>query len=148
MKKIKTLLSVIILFLFFACNHKSSKSERNLLEGTYQVTQSGTIPEIGVWVFSKDEISILLTDKLENTFANLGLKAVQKYYIKDDCIYTCLCTASDCLNKENYEKLWKIESVSQTNAKRTVILTNVYNASLKVKLEKDKSIGLDVKDWE
>ena len=149
--KLKTLLIVTIIFIFSACNSNSnsSKEKINVLEGTYQVTETGQISRIGVWVFSRDEITILLSDNLENTYANLGLVAVQKYYIKDDIIYTCLCTTDDCLNKEkNYEKLWKIDSVNQTNSKRTVMLTNVYDSSFKIKLEKDKSIGLDVKEWE
>ena len=147
--KLKTLLSFITVFFLFACDRKPSKVQRNIFEGTYQVTESGLVNRIGVWVFSKDEISILLTNNLKNTFDNLGLLAVQKYYIKDNYIYTCLCTTDDCLNKEkNFGKLWKIESVSQTNTKRTIILTNISDVSLKVKLEKDKSIGLDVKDWE
>mgnify|MGYP003610924073 CR=1 FL=1 len=147
--KLKTLITITFISILFACNNNSSKEEINVFEGTYQVTQTGQFPEIGVWVFSRDEITILLTDNMENTYANLGLKAVQKYYIKDNIIYTCLCTSSDCLNKEkNYEKLWEIESVSQNKTKRTIMLKNIYNASLKVKLEKDKSIGLDVKDWE
>jgi hypothetical protein len=146
--KLKILI-IITVFLFFACDSKPSKEESNIFDGTYQVTETGLVTRVGVWVFSKDEISILLTDNLENTFDNLGLLAVQKYYIKDNYIYTCLCTTDDCLNKEkNFGKLWKIESVSQTNTKRIIILSNVSDNSFKVKLEKDKSIGLDVKDWE
>lgn len=147
--KLKTLIIVTFISILSACNNNSSKEKINVFQGTYQVTETGQFPQIGVWVFSKDEITILLTHNMENTYANLGLKAVQKYYIKEDIIYTCLCTSSDCLEKgKNYGKLWKIESVSQNNSKRIIMLTNVYNTSLKVKLEKDKSIGLDVKDWE
>lgn len=147
--KLKTLIIVTFISILSACNNNSSKEKTNVFQGTYKVTETGQFPQIGVWVFSQDEITILLTDNMENTYANLGLIAVQKYYIKDDIIYTCLCTSSDCLEKgKNYEKLWKIESVSQNNSKRIIMLTNVYNTSLKVKLEKDKSIGLDVKDWE
>lgn len=143
------LIVIIIISLFFACNSKSSKEEVTILDGTFQITESGLTPAIGLWVFTEDEISILRSDKMENTFANLRLEAVQKYYIIDDYIYICLCTSNDCLDKgKNYEKLWKIESVTQTNAKRIIIITNIIDASIKVKLERDKSIGLNVKDWE
>lgn len=149
MKKIKTLLIVIIISSFFACNSKPSKEETNIFEGTYQITESGLVTGIGVWVFSKNEISILHSTEMQNTFANLDLSAVLKYYVKDDYIYTCNCILNDCSDKgKNYEKDWKIESVSRTNSKRIIMLTNVNDASYKIKLEKDKSIGLDVKDWE
>ena len=138
--KLKILLIVTIISIFSACNSNSSNKEKiNVLEGTYQatefltsktyqVTENGGIYRMGYWVFSRDEITILLgdSDNLVNTYSNLSLVAVQKYYIKNDIIYTCLCHTSDCLDKEkNYEKTWKIESVSQTNAKRIVMLTSV-----------------------
>lgn len=135
--------------MFSACHNTPPKEKTSIWEGTYQVTETGQITRVGIWVFSKDEISILISDKLESAFSNLGLAAVQKYYIKDHYIYTCLCNVDDCLDKEkNYEKIWKIESVRQTKKKRTIMLTNVFDASFKVKLEKDKSIGLDVRQWE
>ena len=77
----------------------------------------------------------------------MGLSAVVKYYIKDDYIYACNCIQNDCSDKEkNFEKNWKIESVNQTNSKRIIILTSVNDTSYKIKLEKDKEIGLDVKE--
>jgi hypothetical protein len=149
MKLITQLNVIIIISLFLACNSKPSKEETNIYDGTYQITESGLVTGIGVWVFSKDEISIFHSTEMQYPFANLGLSAVLKYYIKDDYIYNCLCTYNDCLDKgKNYKKAWKIESVSQTNSKRIIMLTNVNDASYKIKLEKDKSIGLDVKDWE
>lgn len=147
--KLKILLFVIIISSFSLCNKNSIKEKVNVFDGTYKVTETGSISRIGVWVFSKDEITILLSNTMENSYADLGLIAVQKYYIKDNFIYTCLCSSNDCLNKENsFEKIWEIKSVNQTNNKRTIILTKVFDTSFKIKLEKNKSIGLDVKDWE
>jgi hypothetical protein len=144
--KLKILL-ILIISTFSACNSSSSKEKSNVLEGTYEATETGFGTQIGIWVFSRDEISIFIGHDTQNPFSTLGLVAVQKYYIKDDIIYTCLCTTEDCLDKgKNYGKLWKIESITQTNNKRTVMLTT-FNNSMKVKLEKDKGIGLDVKDW-
>ena len=120
-----------------------------MFDGTYQATEAGNTTGLGVWVFSKDEIAVLQSEDLQSAYSNLGLVAVQKYYIKDNIIYTCLCTTSDCLNKDkNYSKTWKIESVNQTASKRTIKLTIVGNESYKMILEKDKSIGLDVDKWE
>ena len=147
--KLKKLIIISFIFVLYACNSYSSKEKKNVFEGTYEVKIIGQIPEIGVWVFSRDEITILISDNMVNAYANLGLKAVQKYYVKDNIIYTCLCTTNDCLSKEkNFQKLWEIESISQSKTKRIIMLKNVNNNSLKVKLEKDKSIGLDVKDWD
>lgn len=146
--KLKILLIVIIISTFTACNSNSSKEKSNVIEGTYEATETGFGSRIGIWVFSRDEITVLISHDMQSAFSNLGVVAVQKYYIKDDVIYTCTCNSMDCLSKEkNYDKIWKIESISQTKTKKTVMLTTFDN-SIKVKLEKDKSLGLDVKDWE
>lgn len=145
--KLKTLIIITFIFVLSACNSNSSKEKTNIFDGTYQITESGLVNGIGIWVFSKNEISIFHSIEEENSFANLGLSAVVKYYIKDDYIYTCSCILDDCSDKgKNFEKNWKIESVNQTNSKRIIMLTSVNNTSNKIKLEKDKEIGLDVKD--
>lgn len=145
--KLKTQLIVIIISSFLACNNKPSKEESNIFDGTYQITESGLVTGVGVWVFSKDEISIFHSTEMQTPFANLGLSAVVKYYIKDDYIYACNCILNDCSDKgKNFEKSWKIESVNQTNSKRIIMLTSTNDTSYKIKLEKDKEIGLDLKE--
>ncbi|MFH6988473.1 hypothetical protein ACHRVW_12080 [Flavobacterium collinsii] len=145
--KSKTLYILMIISSLSACNNNTLKEKSNVIEGTYETTETGLVTQTGIWVFSRDEITILIDHDLKNPFSSLGLVAVQKYYIKDDIIYTCLCNSQDCLDKgQNYQKLWKIESISQTNNKGTILLTNVYNPAFKVKLEKDKGIGLEVKN--
>jgi hypothetical protein len=145
--KFKILFIVIIISTLSGCNNNSSKEKINVFDGTYQITESGLVNGIGVWVFSKNEISIFQSTEEENSFANLGLSAVVKYYIKDDYIYECSCILNDCSYKgKNFEKDWKIESINQTNSKRIIILTSVKDTSYKIKLEKDKDIGLDVKN--
>ena len=145
--KLKILIIITFIIALSACNSNSSQEKTNIFEGTYQITESGLVNGIGVWVFSKNEISIFHSTEEENSFANLGLSAVVKYYIKDDYIYACNCIQNDCSDKEkNFEKNWKIESVNQTNSKRIIILTSVNDTSYKIKLEKDKEIGLDVKE--
>jgi major membrane immunogen (membrane-anchored lipoprotein) len=52
--KLKTQLIVIIISSVLACNSKPSKEEANIFDGTYQITESGLVNGIGVWVFSKD----------------------------------------------------------------------------------------------
>lgn len=145
--KLKILINITFIIALSACNSNSSQEKTNIFEGTYQITESGLVNGIGVWVFSKNEISIFHSTEEEYPFANLGLSAVVKYYIKDDYIYACNCIQNDCSDKEkNFEKNWKIESVNQTNSKRIIILTSVNDTSYKIKLEKDKEIGLDVKE--
>ncbi|MFV8368028.1 hypothetical protein [Flavobacterium sp. LB2R40] len=145
--KFKILFIVIIISTLSGCNSSSSKEKINVFDGTYQITESGLVNGIGVWVFSKNEISIFHSTEEENSFANLGLSAVVKYYIKDDYIYECSCILNDCSYKgKNFEKDWKIESINQTNSKRIIILTSVKDTSYKIKLEKDKDLGLDVID--
>lgn len=145
--KFKILFIVIIISTLSGCNSNSSKEKINVFDGTYQITESGLVNGIGVWVFSKNEISIFHSTEEENSFANLGLSAVVKYYIKDDYIYECSCILNDCSYKgKNFEKDWKIESINQTNSKRIIILTSVKDTSYKIKLEKDKDLGLDVKN--
>ena len=145
--KLKTLIIITFIIVLSACNSNSSKEKTNIFDGTYQITESGLVNGIGVWVFSKNEISIFHSTEEENSFANLALDAVVKYYIKDDYIYACNCINNDCSNKEkNFEKSWKIVSVNQTDSKRIIMLTSINNTSNKIKLEKDKDIGLDVKD--
>jgi hypothetical protein len=144
--KFKTLIIITFISVLSACNSNSSKEKTNIFDGTYQITHSGIVNGIGVWVFSKNEISIFHSTEEVNSFANLGLSAVVKYYIKDDYIYACNCINNDCSEKEkNFEKNWKIVSVNQTNSKRVIMLMSVNDSSNKIKLEKDKDIGLDVK---
>ena len=124
-----------------------SEVKTDILDGTYQITESGPVTGTGVWVFSKNEISIFTSTDEASSFGPLVLTIVLKYYIKDNYIYTCNCILNDCSDKgRNFEKDYKIESVNQTNSVRTIILSGVKDPLYKIKLQKNKDIGLNVKE--
>lgn len=122
----------------------SKVNKPDLLSGTYKVTGEG-INLIGTWVFSKDEITMLENDVDKNPFESLAMIAVQKYYIEDDVIYQCLCNTNNCLEKASFEKFWQIDSIVQTETQQIILLKPTSNDNFKIRLTKDKSIGLNVK---
>lgn len=145
--KLKSIIIIIFSIILSACNSKPSEEKTDIFDGTYQITESGLVTGTGIWVFSKNEISIFNRIDEESSSGPLVLTIVLKYYVKDDYIYACNCILNDCSDKgRNFEKDYKIESVNQTNSVRTIILTGVKDPLYKIKLQKNKDIGLNVKE--
>lgn len=139
---------------FFGCKEiKSSENEVSQypFNGSFDMTGLGNHNLFfGLWVFSNDEIAILDSEDKHRPYSNIKFVGVQKYYIEDKIIYTCKSTTNDCQNKKAFEKTWIIDSVEKTNSKLTIILKSPsYDRdNISIKLEKSKSLGLDVNDWE
>ncbi len=87
---------------------------------------------------------------LEDTKTKYSLKpsGFFKYYIKYDSIYLCNCEWKDCLDKNNFESIYKIESIKNTNTSKTILLRNKFDKSMTIKLKKTKTEGLDVKEYD
>lgn len=158
----KLILFGIIFSLFVSCTESKGKSNENIeinkeleIDGIYRVVEDNVWwknkkdkETKGYWIFSKNEFSIFYYDEiLRNeqfpnlySYVNLHHGATFNYYIKDNYIYSCLCTTDDCLDKKNFSKYEKILKVEVLNNEQIISLE-------KTKLVKDKGICLPVKNF-
>ena len=148
--KLNIFLFLVFSSFFICCNNKTKdiNESENQINGLYQATNLKTDKFDGYWIFSNDEIACFEAKIDERGEVCENLIVIWKFYIKDKSLYTCICNVSDCLEKKNWGKpYWKIESINKTNVKQTIIIQNTIDKSMKLKLEKTKSEGLDVKDF-
>jgi len=144
----KKLLILLISILLFSCNNDKGKSkvnEPNLIDGYYKsemLFKSDGYVEKGIWIFSKQEISMF--EYVEKDYGDLMLRAIFKYYIKSNKLYECNCISSDCSDVNNLEEFYDIVSNKIENKQQIIILEN---SAIRITLIKTKQECLEVKEF-